>query len=105
MLSKKERSTLILIIDEISWYLALTVIAVVLLSSLQADSGAVRGEFQFMNQPCDELYEVGEGETLHTIIDKCGDPYIVEENPHIHDPDDVFPGLIIKITPPPPRNR
>nr|GEZ52921.1 peptidoglycan-binding LysM domain-containing protein [Tanacetum cinerariifolium] len=31
--------------------------------------------------------------------DKCGDAFIVEENPHIHDPDDVFPGLVIKITP------
>lgn len=52
-----------------------------------------------MNKPCDEIYVVREGETLHTISEKCGDPYIVEENPHIHDPDDVFPGLVIKITP------
>ncbi|XP_071735914.1 uncharacterized protein [Rutidosis leptorrhynchoides] len=51
------------------------------------------------NYSCDEIYVVGEGETLHTISDKCGDPFIVEENPHIHDPDDVFPGLVIKITP------
>uniref|UniRef100_A0A7N0SWY6 LysM domain-containing protein n=1 Tax=Kalanchoe fedtschenkoi TaxID=63787 RepID=A0A7N0SWY6_KALFE len=50
-------------------------------------------------RPCDELYVVREGETLHTISEKCGDPYIVEENPHIHDPDDVIPGLVIKITP------
>lgn len=52
-----------------------------------------------MNKPCDEIYVVREGETLQTIGEKCGDPYIVEENPHIHDPDDVFPGLVIKITP------
>ncbi|KAI3706774.1 hypothetical protein L6452_24734 [Arctium lappa] len=51
------------------------------------------------HRPCDEIYVVREGETLHTISEKCGDPYIVEENPHIHDPDDVFPGLVIKITP------
>ncbi|KAJ0616290.1 putative LysM domain-containing protein [Helianthus annuus] len=50
-------------------------------------------------RPCDEIYVVREGETLQTIGEKCGDPYIVEENPHIHDPDDVFPGLVIKITP------
>lgn len=50
-------------------------------------------------RPCDEFYVVREGETLNTISEKCGDPYIVEENPHIHDPDDVFPGLVIKITP------
>ncbi|XP_047324697.1 uncharacterized protein LOC124928208 [Impatiens glandulifera] len=52
-----------------------------------------------LNRPCDEIYVVGEGETLNTISDKCGDPFIVEQNPHIHDPDDVFPGLVIKITP------
>ena len=54
---------------------------------------------KLFNQVCDEIYVVNEGETLHTISDKCGDPYIVEENPHIQDPDDVFPGLVIKITP------
>ncbi|MED6172102.1 hypothetical protein PIB30_047068 [Stylosanthes scabra] len=52
-----------------------------------------------MNIMCDEIYVVGEGETLHTIADKCSDPFIVENNPHIHDPDDVYPGLVIKITP------
>ena len=88
--------------DTASWYLALTLVAVILLSSLGANPGAefetVHGK-QFMNRPCDEIYVVGEGETLHTISDKCGDPFIVEQNPHIHDPDDVFPGLVIKITP------
>ncbi|KAA8533785.1 hypothetical protein F0562_031302 [Nyssa sinensis] len=63
----------------------------------------VRGNL-LLNRPCDEIYVVGEGETLHTISDKCGDPYIVEQNPHIHDPDDVFPGLVIKITPSKPRD-
>lgn len=48
---------------------------------------------------CEEIYVVREGETLHTISEKCGDPFIVENNPHIHDPDDVFPGLVIKISP------
>ncbi|KAF3787298.1 hypothetical protein EJ110_NYTH23389 [Nymphaea thermarum] len=48
---------------------------------------------------CDELYVVQEGETLNTISEKCDDPFIVENNPHIQDPDDVFPGLVIKITP------
>ncbi|KAI3523501.1 hypothetical protein L1887_01677 [Cichorium endivia] len=28
---------------------------------------------------CDEIYIVEEGETLHTISDKCGDPFIVEK--------------------------
>ncbi|XP_010536496.1 PREDICTED: uncharacterized protein LOC104811486 [Tarenaya hassleriana] len=61
-------------------------------------SGDVRGR-RMMERPCEEIYVVGEGETLHSISDKCGDPFIVERNPHIHDPDDVFPGLVIKITP------
>ncbi|KAF0921852.1 hypothetical protein E2562_020315 [Oryza meyeriana var. granulata] len=47
------------------------------------------------------IYVVEEGETLHSISDKCGDPDILEQNPHVHDPDDVFPGLVIKITPRP----
>lgn len=54
---------------------------------------------QLLDKPCDEIYVVGEGETLHTISDKCGDPFIVERNPHVHDPDDVFPGLVLKIEP------
>ncbi|CAA6663371.1 unnamed protein product [Spirodela intermedia] len=53
----------------------------------------------FAQRPCEEVYVVGEGETLHTISARCGDPFIVERNPHIHDPDDVFPGLVIEITP------
>ncbi|KAK8445593.1 hypothetical protein SEVIR_9G353600v4 [Setaria viridis] len=50
-------------------------------------------------RPCEELYVVAEGETLHSISARCGDPYILERNPHVHDPDDVFPGLVIRITP------
>lgn len=56
-------------------------------------------DHQLLGPVCDEIYVVAEGETLHTISDKCGDPFIIEQNPHIQDPDDVFPGLIIKITP------
>ncbi|KAI4320039.1 hypothetical protein MLD38_033562 [Melastoma candidum] len=66
------------------------------------DEQLTRGT-RLLHRPCDEIYVVSEGETLHTISDKCGDPFIVERNPHIHDPDDVFPGLVIKITP--SRNR
>ncbi|CAN6284167.1 unnamed protein product [Urochloa humidicola] len=51
------------------------------------------------SRPCEELYVVAEGETLHSISARCGDPYILERNPHVHDPDDVFPGLVIRITP------
>ncbi|KAL8062572.1 hypothetical protein ABFX02_02G156400 [Erythranthe guttata] len=47
---------------------------------------------------CSEIYLVKEGETLHSISDKCDDPFILENNPHIPQHDDVFPGLVIKIT-------
>ncbi|KAI9180832.1 hypothetical protein LWI28_008548 [Acer negundo] len=94
------------IADAASWYCAFVVVALIFLSSLKQscsiaydyNDGMIRSN---RRQPptCDEIYVVGEGETLHTISDKCGDPFIVEQNPHIHDPDDVFPGLVIKITP------
>ncbi|CAL4915201.1 unnamed protein product [Urochloa decumbens] len=59
----------------------------------------VRGARLLAERPCEELYVVSEGETLHSISARCGDPYILERNPHVHDPDDVFPGLVIRITP------
>ncbi|CAN6300355.1 unnamed protein product [Urochloa humidicola] len=59
----------------------------------------VRGPRLRAARPCEELYVVAEGETLHSISARCGDPYILERNPHVHDPDDVFPGLVIRITP------
>ncbi|KAJ7970032.1 Peptidoglycan-binding LysM domain-containing family protein [Quillaja saponaria] len=84
-------------------YFAMVLLSLILLGSMtireinsQGDQPSVKGN-QFLNKPCDEIYVVREGETLHTISDKCGDPFIVERNPHIHDPDDVFPGLVIKI--------
>ncbi|CAI9767641.1 unnamed protein product [Fraxinus pennsylvanica] len=92
------------IADTESWCCAIALIALILMSSIKDGSAndPVRGR-QLQDRPCDEIYVVQEGETLHTISDKCGDPYIVESNPHIHDPDDVFPGLVIKITPTNPR--
>ncbi|WCJ36576.1 peptidoglycan-binding LysM domain-containing protein [Euphorbia peplus] len=91
--------------DAASWYCAILLLGLILLGSIRQSSSSdepVRGN-QFFDRPCDEIYVVGEGETLHTISDKCGDPFIVERNPHIHDPDDVFPGLVIKITSSKPR--
>ncbi|KAK8470364.1 hypothetical protein PHAVU_004G122750 [Phaseolus vulgaris] len=93
--------------DSASWCCALALLCLILLGSIrenhvsveEEDGTAVRGRSNLFERPCDEIYVVGEGETLHTISDKCGDPFIVESNPHIHDPDDVFPGLVIKITP------
>ncbi|KAK9292739.1 hypothetical protein L1049_020719 [Liquidambar formosana] len=101
----KTRRTSIAIADAASWYCAIVLIALILLGSIRANSfmdEPVKGS-QLSQRPCDEIYVVGEGETLNTISEKCDDPYIVEQNPHIHDPDDVFPGLVIKITPSKPR--
>ncbi|KAK7374212.1 hypothetical protein VNO80_07639 [Phaseolus coccineus] len=102
---KAPRSSSKVMADAASWCCACLLVTLILLcifsdsSSLEEDDeGKLRGN-QVLSKPCDEIYVVGEGETLHTISDKCGDPFIVEKNPHIHDPDDVFPGLVIKITP------
>ncbi|KAG9132494.1 hypothetical protein Leryth_008424 [Lithospermum erythrorhizon] len=99
--------------DAASWYCVLIMLTFILLSSSSAKENnpfttydeeayihihQVKGN-KLQDRPCEEIYVVVEGETLHTISDKCGDPFIVENNPHIHDPDDVFPGLVIKITP------
>ncbi|KAK8944237.1 hypothetical protein KSP39_PZI007787 [Platanthera zijinensis] len=79
-------------------YLALCLVALVLVNALREGTAAVEagadakmmrgGRLSGRRPPCEEIYVVGEGETLHTISDKCGDPFIVERNPHIHDPDD-----------------
>lgn len=93
------------IADTVSWYCAIVLLALILIGSIRECSFSddpLRGNL-LSGRPCDEIYVVGEGETLHTISDKCGDPFIVERNPHIQDPDDVFPGLVIKITPSIPR--
>ena len=79
-----------------SW---LGVVALILLTTALSTSSEAAARGWQVEKPCDEIYVVGEGETLHTISDKCSDPYIVERNPHIHDPDDVFPGLVIRILP------
>ncbi|KAL6660293.1 hypothetical protein ACP70R_002415 [Stipagrostis hirtigluma subsp. patula] len=97
--------------DAASWCAALSLVALLLVCSLGAGGageprhpgGAVVRGAALSARPCEEIYEVAEGETLHSISDKCGDPYILERNPHVHDPDDVFPGLVIKITPSKPR--
>ncbi|XP_027363232.1 uncharacterized protein LOC113870897 [Abrus precatorius] len=91
--------------EKISWNCALFVALMLVLSSCESNTSEFTIQMleenvnNYNNKACDEIYVVREGETLQTISEKCGDPYIVEENPHIHDPDDVFPGLVIKINP------
>lgn len=85
-----------------SRYCAVALLTLILIGSIGASSVSdepVRGSLHHLNRPCEEIYDVGEGESLHTISDKCGDPFIVERNPHVQDSDDVFPGLVIKIIP------
>lgn len=48
---------------------------------------------------CDEFYVVGEGETFYSITEKCNDPYILMRNPQIQDPNDIFPGVILRLQP------
>ncbi|KAL3839074.1 hypothetical protein ACJIZ3_023665 [Penstemon smallii] len=95
--------------EAISWYASL-LLALMFILNISCCEPVERGDLLdftdhssdhdivFVERPCDEIYVVKEGKTLHTISNKYGEPYIVEENPHIHDPDDVFPGLVIKIT-------
>ncbi|KAL2324491.1 hypothetical protein Fmac_023549 [Flemingia macrophylla] len=96
--------------DSETWWCAMVLLGMILLGSMRVaeeeekEGEAVRGN-NLRERACDEIYVVGEGETLHTISDKCNDPFIVERNPHIHDPDDVFPGLVIRITPTNTSNR
>ncbi|KAK7355434.1 hypothetical protein VNO80_14690 [Phaseolus coccineus] len=92
--------------EKISWNCAVFVAVMLVLSSCESNTRDFTNQMfqetvknRNYNKVCDEIYVVREGETLQTISEKCGDPYIVEENPHIHDPDDVFPGLVIKINP------
>ncbi|KAJ8754257.1 hypothetical protein K2173_002157 [Erythroxylum novogranatense] len=89
--------------ERISWYCALFMAVMTVLSCCEMSESesnvVVLTHRDMVNKPCDEIYVVRDGETLQTISEKCGDPFIVEENPHIHDPDDVFPGLVIKVTP------
>ncbi|KAL0452531.1 UNVERIFIED_CONTAM: hypothetical protein Slati_1231200 [Sesamum latifolium] len=89
--------------DAASVCCAIGLIALIVIMSSTNDAVAdepVRGIMsQLVDRPCEEIYVVGDGETLHSISEKCGDPYIVERNPHVHDPDDVFPGLVLKIVP------
>ncbi|KAI6674119.1 hypothetical protein NL676_002025 [Syzygium grande] len=93
---------------EYCWCFALLISLTLLLLSRSesSESGFVIGDETLANanmingdKPCDEVYVVRKGETLQTISAKCEDPFILENNPHIYDPDDVYPGLVLMITP------
>ncbi|GAB4826029.1 hypothetical protein Ancab_008898 [Ancistrocladus abbreviatus] len=97
MAGKKIR-TMISLADTASCYCSIVIAALILLTTIKEtyplDDAPPNLKSSLLldhRPPCDEIYVVREGETLHTISDKCGDPFIVEQNPHIQDPDDVFP--------------
>ncbi|ESQ45221.1 hypothetical protein EUTSA_v10010832mg [Eutrema salsugineum] len=107
-------SSSMVVAEKISWYCAVFAAMMLLMNCCNvAEEGPTEitvqqqqqqpsmmiAQYSHRRPPCEEIYEVKEGETLQTISEKCGDPYIVEGNPHIHDHDDVFPGLLIRITP------
>ncbi|KAH7352671.1 hypothetical protein KP509_19G057500 [Ceratopteris richardii] len=48
--------------------------------------------------PCREFYTVEEGETLQSISADCNAPFILLDNPHVQDADDVWPGLLLRLT-------
>lgn len=77
-----------------SVFIISVMVVIIVVASAEAES-----------KPCDDIYIVKEGETLHTISAKCNDPFIVDHNPQIQDSDDVFPGLLIQITPTPINSR
>ncbi|WOG91102.1 hypothetical protein DCAR_0310350 [Daucus carota subsp. sativus] len=92
--------------EKVTWYCAVFLGTILVLNFCESTTNTTSGErveeinvISSMKRACDEIYVVREGDTLQSISEKCNDPYIVEFNPHIHDPDDVFPGLLIKITP------
>ncbi|VVB05509.1 unnamed protein product [Arabis nemorensis] len=105
-------SASMVVAEKISWYCAVFAAMLLLVNFChmadeegptkiveQHQPSMITAGYSNRRPACDEIYEVKEGETLQTISEKCGDPYIVEGNPHIHDHDDVFPGLLIRISP------
>ena len=111
---KSKKRLFIAVADEVSLYCAIVLVVLFLLAFVRQIDTSGSNDHESINaflgdeedcrqhdqrRLCDEIYVVEQGETLQTISNKCRDSFIVERNPHIHDPDDVFPGLLIKIIP------
>jgi len=47
--------------------------------------------------PCGETYVVRGGESLQMISEKCNDQFILENNPHIVDHDDLYDGQLLRM--------
>lgn len=48
--------------------------------------------------PCGSIYTVRDGETLQIVSAKCHAPFILADNPHVQDTDDVAGGSLLKIS-------
>ncbi|KAJ8619609.1 hypothetical protein MRB53_028138 [Persea americana] len=46
---------------------------------------------------CEEVYVVRDGETLQSISERCDAPFILIDNPHVLDTDDVVPGTVLTV--------
>lgn len=57
---------------------------------------------QFRRAWCEEVYVVRDGETLQTISERCNAHFILVDNPHILDTDDVVPGTVLMLRSPHP---
>ena len=98
----------------ISWWFVLVLTAIVIWAGLVCNTNASRlNRFHKFEAPNNtsygvslskdftrkyEYHEVQEGETLYSIMEKFGDPDLLENNPHIVDVDDIIPGLLIQVT-------
>ncbi|KAG9447102.1 hypothetical protein H6P81_013230 [Aristolochia fimbriata] len=75
---------------------AIAAVAVAFLVLLAGAAEGARGR-GLARGNCDELYVVREGETLQTISARCDAPFILVDNPHIVDTDDVGPGTVLTV--------
>ncbi|KAJ0968829.1 hypothetical protein J5N97_021706 [Dioscorea zingiberensis] len=77
-MARKAMTKLLAIVDMVSFYCSLAMVALILVSAMNESSEMKkvieepigRGR-SLIDLPCDEIYIVGEGETLQTISDKC----------------------------------
>ncbi|TKY45097.1 cell wall macromolecule catabolic process [Spatholobus suberectus] len=91
-------------LEPMSWFFFIVLIATLRLvpnieesSPPTTDESNIDVENHPLEQPCSEFYVVREGETLYSIAEKCKDPLIWLWNPHVEDPDDVYPGVILRL--------
>ncbi|KAG4939731.1 hypothetical protein JHK82_045452 [Glycine max] len=86
-------------LEPVSWFLLIMLALRLIPNMEECSSPAIDVEKHTLEEPCKEFYEVRQGETLYSIAEKCRDPHIWLWNPHVEDPDDVYPGVIVRLKP------